>query len=129
MLSNHLAKLSTDHGWGLVSVAAHPGITRTNLQSAGAGLGRERPSFLNRVGYRFLPMQGVEIGTEPLLFATADPAAKPGEYYGPSGRLGMVGPTSLVRNAKSATDPATNARLWEVSETLTGVALPSILRK
>ncbi|HZX03975.1 SDR family NAD(P)-dependent oxidoreductase, partial [Kribbella sp.] len=131
MLSNHLAKLSVDHGWGLVSVAAHPGYTRTNLQTAGAALGRERPSTLNRLMMRYnpLPKQDVETGTEPLLFAAADPAAKSGEYYGPDGVFGLVGKTTLVRNPKTATDPATNARLWQVSETLTGVALPSMLRK
>ena len=129
MLSNHLAKLSVDRGWGLVSVAAHPGYTRTNLQTAGASLGSQ--SSLNKFFMRHnpLPKQDVETGTEPLLFAVADPAAKSGEYYGPNGIFGLVGRTTLVRNPKSATDPATNARLWQVSETLTGVALPSILRK
>jgi len=127
MLSNHLARISGDRGWGLLSVAAHPGFTRTNLQAAGASLGRERPSLLNRLGYRLnpLPTQGVEVGTEPLLFATADPAAQSGAYYGPSGRLGLVGPTTLVRAPKAALDPATNARLWLVAEQLTGVALPT----
>jgi NAD(P)-dependent dehydrogenase (short-subunit alcohol dehydrogenase family) len=131
MLSNHLAKLSADEGWGLRSVAAHPGFTRTNLMAAGSSLGRERPPALVRLGYRFTPLlsQGVETGTEPLLFAAADPAAEAGAFYGPAGRLGLVGPTTLVRNPKTATDPATNARLWKVSETLTGVALPSNLRK
>ncbi|HWD78121.1 MAG TPA: SDR family oxidoreductase [Kribbella sp.] len=129
MLSNHLAKLSVDRGWGLVSVAAHPGYTRTNLQTAGASLGRQ--SSLNKFFMRHnpLPKQDVETGTEPLLFAAADPAAKSGEYYGPNGIFGLVGKTTLVRNPKTATDPATNARLWQVSETLTGVALPATLRK
>lgn len=131
MLSNHLAKLSADQGWGLRSVGAHPGFTRTNLLAAGASLGRERPPALVRLGYRInpLPSQGVELGAEPLLFAAADPAAEAGAFYGPAHRFGLVGPTTLVRNPKTATDPATNARLWQVSETLTGVALPSILRK
>lgn len=131
MMSNHLAKLSADRGWGLLSVAAHPGYTRTNLQSAGAALGRERPSLLNRVGMRFnpLPKQDVEMGAEPLLFAAADPAARSGAYYGPSGIFGLVGPTKLVEPPKSALDPATNARLWKVAEGLTGVSLPSILPK
>jgi NAD(P)-dependent dehydrogenase (short-subunit alcohol dehydrogenase family) len=129
MMSNHLAKLSADNGWGLLSVAAHPGFTRTNLQSAGATLGRERPSFLNRLGYRFnpLPTQGVQTGTEPLLVAATSPDAKSGEYYGPSGRLGLVGPATRVRAPKNALDPEANARLWSVAETLTGV--PLILRK
>ncbi|GAA1161082.1 SDR family oxidoreductase [Kribbella jejuensis] len=129
MLSNHLAKLSADRDWGLVSVAAHPGYTRTNLQTAGASLGRQ--SALNKFFMRHnpLPKQDVETGTEPLLFAAADPAAKSGAYYGPNGIFGLVGKTTQVRNPKTATDPATNARLWQVSETLTGVALPSILQR
>ena len=127
MMSNHLAKLSADRGWGLRSVAAHPGYTRTNLQTAGATLGRERPTLFNRVGMRFnpLPKQDVQIGTEPLLFAAADPAAQPGAYYGPAGVLGLVGPTKLVKAPKSATDPASNAQLWSVAEHLTGVSLPA----
>ncbi|MFC6162730.1 SDR family oxidoreductase [Kribbella jiaozuonensis] len=131
MLSNHLAKLSTDRGWGLLSVAAHPGYTRTNLQSAGASLGRERPSVLTELLFRFnpLPSQGVEVGTEPLLFAAADPAAQHGAYYGPSGRFGLVGPTKQVGEPKAALDSATSARLWSVAEGLTGVSLPSILPK
>jgi NAD(P)-dependent dehydrogenase (short-subunit alcohol dehydrogenase family) len=129
MLSNHLAKLSVDRGWGLVSVAAHPGYTRTNLQTAGASLGRTSSLMRLLMRYNPLPKQEVESGTEPLLFAAADPAAKSGEYYGPDGIFGLVGKTTLVRNPKTATDPATNARLWQVSETLTGVALPSILPK
>ncbi|WP_405069007.1 SDR family oxidoreductase [Kribbella sp. NBC_01510] len=134
MMSNQLAKLSADRSWGLLSVAAHPGFTRTNLQTAGASLGRERPSHLTHWSLRFnpLPTQGVEVGTEPLLFAATSPDAQPGAYYGPSGRLGLVGPTTLVRAPKNALDPETNARLWSVAEDLTGVSLPAsgpILRK
>ena len=129
MLSNHLAQLSAERDWGLVSVAAHPGYTRTNLQTAGASLGPQ--SSLNKFFMRHnpLPKQDVETGTEPLLFAAADPAAKSGAYYGPDGIFGLVGKTTLVRNPKTAIDPATNAQLWQVSETLTRVALASILQK
>ncbi|MEU8223574.1 SDR family oxidoreductase [Kribbella sp. NPDC048915] len=131
ILSNHLAALSASRGWGLQSIAAHPGYTRTNLQSAGASLGRERQSLLGRLGYRYspIPSQDVVTGTEPMLFAAADPEAESGVFYGPSGPMGLVGPTTVVRNPKNATDPATNARLWDVSEALTGVSLPSMLRK
>ena len=40
MLTLHLADLATRNGWNLMSNAAHPGFTRTNLQTAGASLGR-----------------------------------------------------------------------------------------
>jgi len=131
MLSNELARLSTENGWGLLSVAAHPGFTNTNLQTTGPSLGRDGLPLATRLLYRFapLPSQGVVTGTEPLLFAAADPAAEHGAYYGPSGRFGLVGPTAAVKQPRAALDPETSARLWKVSEGLTGVSLPSILRK
>jgi NAD(P)-dependent dehydrogenase (short-subunit alcohol dehydrogenase family) len=43
MMTLHLADLAARNGWNLMSNAAHPGFTRTNLQTAGAGLGRQAP--------------------------------------------------------------------------------------
>jgi NAD(P)-dependent dehydrogenase (short-subunit alcohol dehydrogenase family) len=130
MFSNHLAQLATDRGWPLLSNGAHPGFTRTNLQSAGPSLGRDKPSRWMDLLMRFapLPSQDVEIGTEPLLFAATSPDAKPGAYYGPSGRFGMVGPTKLVTATKRSLDPEANARLWRTAEELTGVSLPTNVR-
>ncbi|MEU4603950.1 SDR family oxidoreductase [Kribbella sp. NPDC023972] len=127
IFSTHLAQVAADRGWNLLSVGAHPGFTRTNLQTAGASLGRDKPSLVSRLGYRFnpLPTQGVETGTEPLLFAATDPSVKSGEYYGPAGFGGLVGPTKLVKPTGRALDPAANARLWSESERLTGVSLPA----
>ncbi len=130
MFSNHLAQLATDRGWPLLSNGAHPGFTRTNLQSTGPSLGRDKPSRWMDLLMRFapLPSQDVEIGTEPLLFAATSPDAKPGAYYGPSGRFGMVGPTKLVTATKRSLDPEANARLWRTAEELTGVSLPTNVR-
>jgi NAD(P)-dependent dehydrogenase (short-subunit alcohol dehydrogenase family) len=127
MMSNHLAKLSADRGWGLLAAAADPGYTRTNLQTAGVSLGRERPSLPVRLFMRFnpIPSQEVETGTEPLLFAATSPEAQSGAYYGPSRWFGLVGPTKLFTAPRTALDPKENARLWSVAENLTGVALPA----
>jgi NAD(P)-dependent dehydrogenase (short-subunit alcohol dehydrogenase family) len=43
LLTEQLAVIGRQHGWNLISTAAHPGFTRTNLQTAGASLGRDRP--------------------------------------------------------------------------------------
>src|ERR1022692_4461993 len=50
MLTRHLAAVAAERGWNLMSTAAHPGFTRTNLQTAGASLGRDKPkrTLLNR---------------------------------------------------------------------------------
>jgi NAD(P)-dependent dehydrogenase (short-subunit alcohol dehydrogenase family) len=125
MMTLHLADLATRHGWNLMSNAAHPGFTRTNLQTAGASLGRDKPKRTLFNGPGFLPSQEVEQGTEPLLYAATNADAVNGGYYGPSRWFGLVGPTTTVRPPRRARDAATTARLWSQAEHLTGVTLPA----
>lgn len=125
ILTRELAHIATERGWRLLSTGAHPGFTRTNLQTAGANLGPGRPSRVSSLLNRVLPSQGVEQGTEPLLYAATSPDAVPAGYYGPGGRFGLVGPTATARTTSRAQDPAVNSRLWAESERLTGVALPA----
>ena len=96
MLGLRLAELADEEGLGLLSTIAHPGYTRTNLQTAGASLGRDKTRHLPPTQLDFLPSQDVAQGAEPLLFAAADPAAVNGGYYGPGGRFGLVGPTPVT---------------------------------
>ena len=126
LMARHLAVVAADRGWNLISNAAHPGFTRTNLQSAGASLGRDRPprTPLTLFG-RFVPSQLPPFGAEPLLFAATDPGAEQGGYYGPSGFGGMVGPSATARLPRSARDAAVGARLWAIAEQLTAVTLPA----
>ncbi len=124
MLSLHLSDLAADRGWHLVSTAAHPGFTRTNLQTAGPNLGRDKPKRMTLGSAGFIASQEVGPGTEPLLYAATSPDAVSGGYYGPSGRLGLTGPTTAVRPPRRAGDATTAARLWTESERLTGLTLP-----
>jgi NAD(P)-dependent dehydrogenase (short-subunit alcohol dehydrogenase family) len=125
IMSLWLADIAGQRGLNLMSTAAHPGFTRTNLQTAGASLGRDQPKrmIFNSVG--FVPSQGVEPGTEPLLYAATSPDAVNGGYYGPSRYFGLVGPTTEVRPPKRARDAATAARLMAEAARLTGVSLPA----
>jgi NAD(P)-dependent dehydrogenase (short-subunit alcohol dehydrogenase family) len=126
MMTLHLAELAVRNRWNLTSNGAHPGFTRTNLQTAGASLGRDtakRTPF--NASFNPLPSQEVEQGAEPLLYAASDPAAVNGGYYGPSRWFGLVGPTTTVRPPRRARDASTAARLWSEAEQLTGVALPA----
>jgi hypothetical protein len=125
MFTQHLAVVAAERGWNLTSTGAHPGYTRTNLQSTGINLGRDKPTrgLLNRLD--FLPSQDVVPGTEPLLHAATSPDVVAGGYYGPGGRFSLVGPTVTARPTRRAMDAATNARLWTESERLTGVAFPA----
>jgi NAD(P)-dependent dehydrogenase (short-subunit alcohol dehydrogenase family) len=124
LFSLRLAELAAERDWNLVSTAAHPGFTRTNLQTAGANLGRDKPKRVSFDKLPFIPSQSVEPGTEPLLFAATSADAVNGGYYGPSGMFGLVGPTTKVQPPRRATDLAVATRLWAESERLTGVTLP-----
>jgi NAD(P)-dependent dehydrogenase (short-subunit alcohol dehydrogenase family) len=127
MIARQLARIADERGWVLRSAAAHPGFTRTNLQSAGPNLGRSRPS-LSSWAMTALPMPAQEPsqGAEPMLFAATDPAAENGGYYGPTGFLEFTGPTGVARIPARARDASVAARLWTVAEELTGVALPAV---
>lgn len=119
----HLAELARERNWPLMSNAAHPGYTRTNLMTAGASLGHARPRrrWVNTAGHLF--SQSVETGAEPMLYAVASPDAFSGAYYG-SNKL-IVGSTTLVRPPRSAQRPGLGAQLFELAERLTGVSLTS----
>ncbi|MFD5896604.1 SDR family oxidoreductase [Streptomyces sp. NPDC060366] len=126
ILTRQLARISAERGWNLLSTGAHPGYTRTNLQTAGASLGTGRTTITRLLTkLDFLPSQEVDQGTEPLLYAATSPDAVAAGYYGPGGRFGLVGPTTTARTTRRALDDALNARLWAESERLTGVALPT----
>jgi NAD(P)-dependent dehydrogenase (short-subunit alcohol dehydrogenase family) len=125
MLTGHLAAIAGRRGWSLMSTAAHPGYTRTNLQTAGASLGRDKPKRSVLSGLNILPSQDVGPGTEPLLYAATSPGAVAGGYYGPGGRFGLVGPATAVRLPRCARGAGTAARLWTEAERLTGVRLPA----
>ncbi|WP_189109337.1 hypothetical protein [Streptomyces camponoticapitis] len=126
IMTRELARIADERGWPLLSTGAHPGYTRTNLQTAGASLGNGRRSLGTTLLTKldFLPSQGAEQGAEPLLYAATSPDAVAGGYYGPGGRFGLVGPTTTARMPRKAFDTAVNARLWAEAERLTGVALP-----
>jgi NAD(P)-dependent dehydrogenase (short-subunit alcohol dehydrogenase family) len=125
MMSLRLAAISVERDWNLMSNAAHPGFTRTNLQTAGASLGRDKPKRTMYNSLHFLPSQEVGPGTEPLLYAATNPSAVSGGYYGPGRMMGLVGPTTFVRPPRRARDTAAAARLWAEAEQLTGVHLPA----
>lgn len=122
LFGRQLATMSEKHGWPLVSTIAHPGYTRTNLQTAGANLGRDTPRAPAEHSRPW--MQEVDQGAEPLIFAAADPAAVQGAYYGPSGFLGLTGPTKRTPIPRSGRSDTLAAALWARAGELTGTSLP-----
>jgi NAD(P)-dependent dehydrogenase (short-subunit alcohol dehydrogenase family) len=104
-------------GSGIRSVAAHPGYSATNLQTAAPpALDRAVMAVLNRV-----VAQDADHGALPTLYAATVAGLPGGSYVGPDGRGELRGAPTLVSMSGRASDPDTARRLWEVSEELTGV--------
>jgi NAD(P)-dependent dehydrogenase (short-subunit alcohol dehydrogenase family) len=123
-----LDRRSTAAGWGITSNVAHPGTTQTNLYAAGPNLARTRPSayegIVKRLASLRLFVQNVDSGLLPALMAATDPAARGGRFYGPDGFGHFTGNAAEQRIYRAATDLADAARIWDISEELTGARLP-----
>jgi NAD(P)-dependent dehydrogenase (short-subunit alcohol dehydrogenase family) len=108
-------------GAGAASLIAHPGLSNTDLQAVSVqetGGGASQRFFLTlarRAG--MAPRQGAL----SQLRAATDPRAHGGEFYGP--RWGNNGPPVRKPIFRRAGMTRAIARLWEVSERETGVAL------
>jgi hypothetical protein len=109
-----------------MSNAAHPGATRSNLQTTGPlmGTGKSSLGLLGRLQLHIPGMwQNVDTGALPTLYATTSPDAQPDGYYGPDGKpFGLRGHAGAARRSQRAKDTAVAARLWDASVTLTGVS-------
>ncbi|MFC5502419.1 SDR family oxidoreductase [Lysinimonas soli] len=121
--ARELQKRSDVHGWGLLSDAAHPGFTRTNLQTTGPRRGK--PPRPPKNYHRTILWQLVETGILPALYAATSPDAAPGAYYGPNGFLGLTGAPHRAREPRAARNAADAARLFDESARLAGVTWPA----
>jgi NAD(P)-dependent dehydrogenase (short-subunit alcohol dehydrogenase family) len=107
-------------GSPIVSVLAHPGLSRTNLTPRAWEDRGLAGRILARAG--LLVTQPVERGALPQLHAATAPRVRGGEFFGPSGPWEMRGRVTEVRPSAEAADPAVGRRLWSVAEELTGVS-------
>lgn len=94
-----------------MAAACHPGWTATNLQ-----VHTRWVELLNP-----LISQTPEMGALPTLYAAAAPGVQGGSYYAPGSWLGLRGYPALAHSSDRSYDLAVAARLWDVSEELTGV--------
>ena len=124
MFSLELQRHSLAAGWGLTSLAAHPGYARTDLIPNGPGAN----TFQWRVSRWLQPFisHSAAEGALPTLFAATSPAAEPGGYYGPNWFYELKGPPVAAKIMQQARDLAAAAMLWDVSATLTGVSFDEI---
>lgn len=118
MFALELQRQSEKHGWGITSIASHPGVSRTNLLITGAG----RWSFpgIMRTFFPFL-FQPPAQGALPTLYAATSPNARGGSYYGPNKMGETRGYPSLAKVPVQAMDATVSLKLWELSQKLAKV--------
>ncbi|MFF0467782.1 SDR family NAD(P)-dependent oxidoreductase [Micromonospora zamorensis] len=118
MFTYELQRRLAAHGT-TVAVAAHPGVSNTELT-------RNTPSVVRRPVTWLAPVitQPATAGALPTLRAATDPSVLGGQYYGPDGLGEVRGHPRLVTSSPESYDVTVQQRLWAVSEDLTGVRFP-----
>lgn len=100
-------------GSGILSLAAHPGVSTTNLAVGSDGLlGRVMRPFIGLVG------QDADGGARPTLHAATQPLAG-GSYVGPGGPFELRGAPKLVGSSRRARNERLAHALWTRSAELT----------
>jgi NAD(P)-dependent dehydrogenase (short-subunit alcohol dehydrogenase family) len=117
MFALELQRRSDAAGWGVTSIAAHPGIARTELLFNAPGRGSAAARARSLLWFLFQP---VAQGALPTLYAATSPDARGGAYYGPNGLGETRGYPAPARFPAQALDGAAAARLWRISEQMTG---------
>jgi NAD(P)-dependent dehydrogenase (short-subunit alcohol dehydrogenase family) len=120
MTAMELQRRLQAEGSGVLSLAAHPGLARTNLQPASIAM---NGSKLEALAYRLIDplFQSAAMGALPQLYAATAPQASPAGHYGPNQLGGMRGYPTTVPMATTAGNLEQRQRLWEVSEVLGGL--------
>ena len=124
MFALELQRRSDAAGWGLMSNAAHPGYSQTDLIANGPGASGLLWQINKAVGP--LISQSAAEGALPTLFAATSPEAKAAGYYGPNWFYELKGPPVPAKIMPQAKDATAMARLWEVSAALTGVSFDPV---
>jgi NAD(P)-dependent dehydrogenase (short-subunit alcohol dehydrogenase family) len=115
MFAYELQRRLARAGHSTLSVAAHPGVSSTNLF-------QHMPKIVNVFApLTALVLQSAEGGAQPTLYAALGRDIEGGDYCGPQSMAEMRGDPVKVGSSRASRDEAVAAHLWAVSEELTGV--------
>lgn len=104
---------------GVTPVACHPGVADTELS-------RTFPAWFWILAPILRPFfNSPAEGALPTLMAATLPEVSPGDYFGPTRRGETARSAGKAKIADHVRDEETAARLWDLSEQLTGVSYPA----
>jgi NAD(P)-dependent dehydrogenase (short-subunit alcohol dehydrogenase family) len=112
------------HGHAVISVAAHPGYSRTNLLNPRMSVSPLLERLVG-LGGRYVS-QSARMGALPTLYAATSEHVRGGEFYGPGGIAAVTGYPKRVTAMPQAYDKHAAERLWQLSVEQTGVDFGSL---
>jgi len=117
LFTYELQRRLSESGHKTIALAAHPGVSMTNLANHLKG------KFLFKIFMLFsgLLTHPQEMGALPQIRAAVDAEVNGGQYYGPDGLGEMKGDPVLVKSTPESHNKKDSRRLWEISEEMTGV--------
>jgi len=120
-----LARQAAAQNSPLLSIAAHPGLSNTGFIPA-SGI----PAMTVAIGLLATRILGhsARNGAWPGLYAATMNDVKNGDYWGPNGIAELRGTPALAVVKPHAQRREDWARLWRISEELTGVSYPPLTR-
>jgi len=110
MFAFELQRRLSRAGYDIRSVAAHPGLSKTNLD-------QYFPALIRPLGNLFL--QPAAKGALPVLYAALEKDIKGGEFIGPDGFQELSGYPTEVDADEYSKDREVAERLWKASENMT----------
>jgi len=118
LFSVELARKVQSAGHGIISTAAHPGITETALSR-----------FMDKSEYdaaieKFGKLMPAWQGALPALYAASAAGVKGADYFGPDGTYELTGYPSPAELSVIAKDPIAGEQLWAYASRATGVKFP-----
>jgi len=102
-----------NNGCNIISLAAHPGFSKTDLQK-----------YMDKDILDSLELMTAKEGAQPTLTACLLPDAKGGQYWGPNGPNEQKGKPALAKIDSVAVDEKRNAMLWDWAKKITEVNFP-----
>jgi NAD(P)-dependent dehydrogenase (short-subunit alcohol dehydrogenase family) len=114
LFAYELQRRLQQRGSTAMSIAAHPGVSLTELARTNGLIGIMMK----------LVSQNAADGARSQLMAATDPALKGGEYIGPGGFQALKGPPTVQQSSAASRDPQMAATLWNLMQEASGVRFP-----
>ena len=121
MLAVEMQRRLTDRGAPVLSVAAHPGLSATNLQKDMVGDSAVKAWVANAL--TGVVAQPAWRGALPTLVAATASSVRPGDYIGPGGIGETRGLPDRATAAPQGQDETTARRLWTACRRLTKASM------